>query len=92
MSHLLVLIVKGNRREAEDAAAARGIPFMFSRERERAAETWGYVDQQHIEAIRAWYNESRKKDWLTGSWPVGTLLAWDDAVPKWPLPPRGQSR
>lgn len=84
---MLVLVVRGNRREAEEAAAARDIrfvPFVFSRERELASETWGYVDERHVEAVRAWHNESRKTEWLTGSWPMGALLAWDDAVPKWP--------
>lgn len=91
MTQLLFLIVKGNRCEAEEAAATRSIPFVFYRERERFSETWGYVDERHIEAVRAWYHEQRKQAWLTGTWPIGTLLAWDKAPPL-PLPPRGHRR
>lgn len=81
MAQLLILIVKGNRREAEEAAAAHNIPFVFNRERERVSETWGYVDERHIDAVRSWHNEPKKKTWLTGMWPIGTLLGWEKAAP-----------
>ena len=53
----LLLIVKGDRHEAAEAALARGIPFVFIKERERHGETWGHVGGQHIAAVRAWFDE-----------------------------------
>ena len=65
----LFLRVLGNRSEAEAAAATRGVPFVFVRE--RLAESWGYIDNgEHLGVLRSWFNEPRPPE----PWPAGTLL------------------
>jgi hypothetical protein len=63
------LIVKGNRFEAAQAAAERGVPFVFSRELEH--ETAGCTSDDMWDKAAAWFQEDVA---CKAPFPVGSLL------------------
>lgn len=63
------LIVKGNRFEAAQAAADRGIPFVFIRELEDV--TVGAVGAQFDDLVTAWFHEDGR-----APYPAGSLLSF----------------
>lgn len=69
----LILIVKGPKFVAAKAAASRGIPFAFRREKN--GETIGLVGEQFRDKVDRWYGEPP----IAPPYPEGTLLHYSEA-------------
>jgi hypothetical protein len=66
---MLSLIVKGSKFAAAQAAADRGVPFVFVRE--LSHETVGYTSATMRDKVSAWFQEDLSR---SAPYPVGALL------------------
>ncbi len=71
---ILSLVVKGDRFQAAQSAAERGIPFAFVRELSRWNETVGRVPVSFRLGVMRWFGESNG----AAPFPAGTLLHFSE--------------
>lgn len=76
---MLTILVKGNRFEAAQAAAARAIPFTFHRETDNG-ETIGRVATFYLGPVTRWFCGDRPDIRNPRPAPIGSCLFYTDGV------------